>query len=86
MAREEKDFRLRFSLEALFPEGYEGDADEYAWLQEWEKRMKPEIIKLVFESLRRHPGWQTHIRSRGLSPVDEIEIALVRDFSPFLHP
>lgn len=81
MIREEKDFRIRFSLEAHFPDGYEGDADEYAWLQEWEKRMKPELIKLLFNALRRQPGWQAHIRNRGLSPLDEIEIAMVRDFS-----
>lgn len=83
MIREEKDFRFRFSLEAQFPESYEGEADQYAWLQEWEKALKPELMKLVFDRLRRQPGWQVHIRNRGLSPQDEIEIAMVRDFS---HP
>ena len=82
MFREEKDFRFRVNLEARFPESYEGEADHYAWLQEWETQVKPELMKLLFDRLRRQPGWQVYIRNRGLSSQDEIEIAMVRDFSP----
>jgi hypothetical protein len=79
--QEEKGFRLRFSLEARFPDTYEGDEDEYAWLQEWERSLKPELLTTVFSFLRRHPSWTVHIRNRGASPEDEIEIALLREFS-----
>jgi hypothetical protein len=82
MFREEKTFTVRFSLEATFPEDYEGDADNYAWLQEWEKHIKPELLKLIFDSLRRRQAWNVHVRNRGLSPQDEIEVAMERDFSP----
>ena len=88
MFQEEKDFNLRFSLEANFPEEYEGDEDEYAWLKEWETRVKPELLKTIFDALRRHPAWTVHVRNRGLSPTDEIEIAMVKDFTtgpPVLH-
>jgi hypothetical protein len=81
MYQEDKTFTLRFSLETRFPDDYEGDDDHYAWLRAWEARMKPEMIKAVFESLRRMPNWSTHIRNRGKSPDDEIEIVLERDFS-----
>jgi hypothetical protein len=81
MIREEKEFTFRFSLEAVFPDDYEGDEDDHAWLREWENRLKPELIKLIFESLRQHPVWSAHVRNRGISPLDEIEIALVRDFT-----
>ena len=81
MYREEKSFTLQFSLEASFPDDYEGDDDHQAWTREWETRMKPDIIKVVFESLRRHPGWSAHIRNRGKSAQDEIEVALERDFT-----
>ncbi|HSN03938.1 MAG TPA: hypothetical protein VLS44_03080 [Nitrospira sp.] len=81
MYREEKTFTLQFSLEASFPDDYEGDDDHQAWTREWETRMKPDIIKVVFESLRRHPGWSAHIRNRGKSAQDEIEVALERDFT-----
>lgn len=81
MFQEEKRFTLRFSLEATFPEGYEGDEDNYAWLRDWNSQVKPELLKLIFDALRRHPAWTAHVRNRGLSPEDEIEIAMVKDYS-----
>ena len=81
MYQEEKTFTLRFSLEVSFPDEYEGDDDRLAWLQEWESRIKPHMLKQVFESLRQHPAWSAHIRNRGISSIDEIEIVLARDFS-----
>ena len=81
MYQEEKTFTLRFSLEVQFPDDYEGEEDHHAWLHAWEARMKPEMIKAVFESLRQAPHWSTHIRNRGKPPVDEIEVVLERDFS-----
>ena len=81
MFREEKDFRFRFTLEAAFPDDYEGKEDNYAWVKEWETRVKPELLRLIFDALRRHPSWSAHVRNRGVSPDDEIEIALVKDFS-----
>jgi hypothetical protein len=81
MNQEEKTFVLRFTLEASFPDDYTGGADERNWVQEWEARIKPPLLKSVFESLRRHEGWTSHIRNRGVSPIDEIEIVLAKDFS-----
>jgi hypothetical protein len=82
MHHEEKTFTLRFSLEARFPDDYEGDEDEHAWVSAWESRIKPDLIKAVFDSLRRTPHWTVHTRNRGKSPADEIEIVLERDYSP----
>lgn len=81
MVREEKTFIFRFSLEASFPDDYEGEQDNRVWLQEWERLVKPELLRVVFESLRRHATWKTHVRNRGLSPLDEIEIAMEKDLS-----
>jgi hypothetical protein len=81
MYQEDKTFTLRFSLEARFPNDYEGDDDHHAWLRDWETRMKQDLIKAVFESLRRTPHWTVHTRNRGKSPEDEIEVVLERDFS-----
>jgi len=81
MFKEEKTFNFRFTLEASFPEDYDGDEDNHAWVQEWEKRIKPELTKLMFDFLRHHSSWTVHVRNRGLSPLDEIEIAMTKDFS-----
>lgn len=79
--QEEKDFILRFSLEAKFPEDYEGEEEGYLWLKEWETAVKPELLKSVFSALRRHPQWNAHVRNRGVSPENEIEIVMTKEFS-----
>lgn len=81
MFKEEKEFTLRFSLEAQFPEEYEGDEEGYLWLKEWETAVKPELLKVIFASLRRHPHWAAHVRNRGVSAENEIEIVLTKDIS-----
>lgn len=81
MFQEEKTFTFRFNLEANFPEAYDGDEDNWAWLREWEQQIKPDLLKLIFDSLRRHRSWTVHVRNRGRSPEDEIEIAMVKNFS-----
>ena len=81
MIQEDKTFTFRFSLEARFPDDYEGEEDNYHWVEEWERLIKPELLKVMFESLRRHPAWTAHVRNRGISPLDEIEIAMTRDLS-----
>ena len=81
MYQEEKTCTLRFSLEASFPDDYDGDEEHLAWVREWEARIKPDLLKVLFESLRQHQSWQAHVRNRGKSTTDEIEIVLARDFS-----
>ena len=81
MIHEEKQFCLRFSLEAQFPEEYEGEEDNYVWVRDWEQRVKPELLKIIFDALRRHPLWTVHVRNRGLSPQDEIEIAMTKNLA-----
>jgi hypothetical protein len=47
------------------------------------------MLKQVFEALRRHPAWTSHVRNRGLASTDELEIVIARDFSkpvPFSLP
>lgn len=81
MFLEETTFNLRFSLEAKFPETYEGEEDDMMWANEWETQVKPQVVKAIFHTLRNFPDWSAHIRNRGMAESDEIEIALVKDFS-----
>src|SRR5437763_15755502 len=64
----------------VFPNDYEGEEDQYKWVKEWEQALKPALLKLIFDSLRKHSSWKAHVRNRGASPLDEIEIALVKSF------
>jgi hypothetical protein len=78
---DERTFLLRFSLSADIPaeawddEDFEGDE----WLDEWERRVKPGLIRAVFSYLRTFEGWTSHIRNRGVSPLDEIEIVVKKE-------
>lgn len=80
METRERTFLLRFSLQAEIPEAlFEGDDfEEDAWLDEWEVGIKPRLIRAVFAELRDAPGWTAHVRNRGISPLDEIEIVATR--------
>ena len=81
MFQEEKSFNIRFSLEAHFPEDYDGDDDGQAWLHDWEARVKPDVVKSIFTTLRKYPSWAAHVRNRGMAQTEEIEISLVKDYS-----
>ena len=52
MYQEEHTFSLRFTIEASFPDDYAGEEDSKVWVQDWEARIKPQMIRSVFASLR----------------------------------
>lgn len=80
MYHEEESFNLRFSLEAKFPDDYEGEEDERAWLKQWEAQVKPDIVKSIFQALERYPDWAARFRNRGVAATEEIEIVLEKTF------
>ncbi len=84
MYHEEHSFNLRFSLEATFPDEYDGENDELVWLEQWESQVKPEIVKNVFQTLKRYPDWVARFRNRGVAATDEIEIVLEKSYSDSL--
>jgi hypothetical protein len=79
---DEHTFLLRFSLHAEIPaeawedEDFEGDE----WLNEWEGQIKPGLVRAVFSYLRQFEGWNFHLRNRGISPLDEIEIVVKKEW------
>jgi hypothetical protein len=75
---EEKQFTLRFAIEARFDEEDDGAADGFAWLPEWEQGLKPAIVRAVFQVLRNAPGWEARARNRGAAADEEIEIVVTR--------
>ena len=78
METDERTFTLRFSLTAEVPDILwdTDDFDERTWFDQWEAAIKPGLIRLIFSHLRSFPNWSAHVRNRGSSARDEIEIAL----------
>ncbi len=83
MEARDKTFAMRFSLTATIPDALWEDDDFEAddWLNEWELAIKPGMIRAIFSHLRSFPNWEAHVRNRGISPLDEVEIVLTRRFS-----
>ena len=79
--KDEHIFNLRFSLSAqISPEAWDDeDFEGDEWLHEWEARVKPGLVREVFTYLRKFEGWNCHIRNRGVSPIDEIEIVMQKE-------
>ena len=84
MEARERTFTIRLSLSAVIPEALWDDDrfEEDDWLKEWETQIKPGLIRTVFTHLRAFSNWQAHIRNRGVSPDDEVEIVVERRFAP----
>jgi hypothetical protein len=74
--REEARFIVRIELSADFDDDYEGTDDGYAWLEAWRTRVRPRLLRAVFEELRAEPGFVAIPASRGKSPDEEVEIAV----------
>jgi hypothetical protein len=71
---EEREFIVRLEVRCAFPEDYDGDADGYAWLEEF-RPLAAEIVHAAAAAVKRRPGWSVRPGNRG-RPVDE-EITLV---------
>ena len=70
---EEKEFTLRLQVRCVFPEGYEGDADGYAWWEEF-PQVAAEIVSAAGRSLAAR-GFNVRPTNRG-RPADE-EVTLI---------
>jgi hypothetical protein len=73
---EERSFVLRFALEARFPDDYEGERDGMAWYEDWERALKPKVLRAVLQTLTQEPGWRVHARNRGADSEREIELVV----------
>ena len=73
MAREEKTWTLRITLEAEFADDGDDPAEDFAWLETFRARGPASIVRTAFEALR-SAGLEPRVLSRGRDPEDEIEI------------
>ena len=82
MHKIEESFRLQFSLEVEISDERleDDDFEEDAWRAEWERDLKPRLVRAVFEALRESPEWTTHVRNRGISTEDEVEVVVARRY------
>ena len=73
---EEKEFTLRLQVRRVFAEGYEGDADGYAWAEE----MTPLAAEIVSAAARIAASHSYVVRpaNRGRPAEEEVTLILER--------
>jgi hypothetical protein len=74
---EEREFVLRLQFRCAFPEGYEGDADGYAWADELGP-LTSELARVAGQLLAANPGWRVRAANRGRPTEEEITLVVER--------
>jgi hypothetical protein len=73
---EEKEFTLRLQMRCVFPDGYQGDADGYAWWEEF-----PPLAAELVAAARRIVAardWSARPSNRGRPAEDEVTLVVER--------
>jgi hypothetical protein len=76
---EQREFILRLEVSCAFPESYEGEADGYAWWEDFGP-VAAEIVRAAAQAVARRPGWTVRPANRG-RPADE-EVTLLVKVAP----
>ena len=73
---EEREFTLRLQVRCVFPEGYEGDADGYAW---WEQfpAVAAQLVRAAAQAATAS-GWTVRPANRGRPADEEVMLVLER--------
>jgi hypothetical protein len=74
---EEREFTLRLQVRCTFPEGYAGEADGYAWWEEFPS-LAAEIVRAAQQIVARRPGWKSRAANRGRPAEDEVTLVVER--------
>lgn len=74
MHREERSFTIELSLVAEFDDEYQGEDDGYAWVERFERDVRPRLVRAVFDAVREAPGWTAVAAPRGRDPGRAVEI------------
>jgi hypothetical protein len=73
---EEKEFTLRLQVRCVFPEEYEGDADGYAWWEEFPS-VAAEIVSAAGR-IAATRGFTVRAANRGRPADEEVSLILER--------
>jgi hypothetical protein len=74
---EEREFIFRIEARCEFSQDYQGDADGYAWVPEFQT-LAGEMLRALVRTVQAHPGWTVHPANRGRSSEDEVTLVLDR--------
>ena len=73
---EEREFTLRLQVRCVFPESYEGEADGYAWWEEF-PAVAGEIVRAASQIAAR-AGFRVRSGNRGRPAEEEVTLVVER--------
>jgi len=73
---EERDLTLRLQVRRVFPEGYEGEADGYAWTEELPGLLAE--LAAAARQLAARSGYAVRPANRGRPADEEVTLVLER--------
>lgn len=76
--REERELVIRLHLAAEFDETYEGDADGYEWYGEFDRRVRPALLRELMRVLTASGNYRITPINRGLDAHEELELSVER--------
>jgi hypothetical protein len=75
---EEREFTLRLQVRCVFPEGYDGEADGYAWWEEF-PAIAAEIVRAAAQVAGARGGYRVRPANRGRPADEEVTLILERE-------
>jgi len=76
--REERELVIRLHLGAEFDEAYEGDADGYEWYGEFDRQVRPALLRELLRVLTASGAYRITPINRGLDAHEELELSVER--------
>jgi hypothetical protein len=76
--REERELVIRLHLSAEFHEAYEGDADGYEWYGEFDRQLRPALVRELMRVLTATGAYRITPINRGLDAHEELELSVER--------
>lgn len=76
--REERELVIRLHLSAEFGEEYAGEEDGFAWYQEFDERVRPQLVRELVRVLTTGERYRITPINRGLDSHEELELKVER--------
>jgi hypothetical protein len=79
--REQRELVIRLHLAAEFDDAYEGDEDGYEWYGDFDRRVRPALVRELIRVLSAEGTFRITPINRGLDSHEELELSVERRFT-----
>lgn len=73
---EQRELVIRLHLKAAFDDAYEGDEDGYEWYGDFDRRLRPQLVRELMRVLMAQGDYRITPINRGLDAREELELSV----------